>query len=52
MTDIPLSASGKTAMQVAIEVSRKAGEILTERFLRAVTVTVLDAYPSAEMVTL
>ena len=28
MAEIPLSVSGKTAMQVAIEVSYKSGEIL------------------------
>ena len=35
MAEIPLSSSGKTAMQVAIEVSYKAGEILSERFYQA-----------------
>ena len=32
MAEIPLNVSGKTAMQVAIEVSYKSGEILLERF--------------------
>ena len=35
MAEIPLSVSGKTAMQVAIDVSYKAGEILLGRFYQA-----------------
>ena len=35
MAEIPLSVSCKTAMQVAIEVSYKAGEILLGRFCQA-----------------
>ena len=39
MAEIPLSSSGKTAMQVAIEVSLRAGEILSERFYQAKEIT-------------
>ena len=35
MAEIPLSVNCKTAMQVAIEVSYKAGEILLGRFYQA-----------------
>ncbi|MCI0440887.1 MAG: inositol monophosphatase [Chloroflexi bacterium] len=35
MADIPLSASGKTAMQVAREVALEAGRLLRERFYEA-----------------
>ena len=35
MAEIPLSVSGKTAMQVAIKMSYKSGEILLERFYQA-----------------
>ncbi|MGH2543121.1 MAG: inositol monophosphatase family protein [Ardenticatenaceae bacterium] len=35
MADIPLSSSGKTAMQVAREIALEAGDILRERFYQA-----------------